>query len=763
MGRGQRRLVFLAALVVSMLAFASQCLAARSPATNEPESPTTAACVVHSLPSFTAQGEFGTASSIADVVEVECEPQFSGAKVRLSSEQLYSRCNHDLTWSAPYGSASVSESPSYQVTLDDDGGATAVLWGGPSCAAGESLISASLEEAPYETVTTSFAVQAPPPSATGVRALPSSEVEDDVYSSVGAIFEVEFPSVYAGRYVNINAAQLYDRCLVAPHLLWYGADHALIGEGEEVSKLKLDNDGSVFVVVLGAASCASGESLIEASLEQTPYTTVTTTFTILPPEPTWEQPSFTIEKLQQISGGGYTTSPLKGKIGQAVEYEIRVKNTGNITENLSPLTDAHCGSVSGGASTLAAGESTTFLCQHVLTEVGTYTNEAAITGTPPGGTPVTHPSNRVEVEVPAEPELTIAKLQKIAGSSTGFTTERLTGALGQTVDYQIVVTNSGNVPLALSEFRDEHCDPGTLAGGPTEALAPEASVTYTCSHLLTTPGSLINEASVEGRPEAGRPIEKTSNPVEVVTLKGHGYYTIEKLQRLSEGEAFTTAPLTGSMGETVQYEIIVTNTGEESLTFGELSDAHCDIGTIAGGPGATPLTPGHSATYTCSHLLTEVGTYVNEASVTATAEGQEPLTLGSNRVEVEVPPPTPITIVTPAPTPQAKQGVLAICETSEPVLNGAYGPKRDPFKVQVRAIGIKQITFYLDGRKLKTLKESQARHDMFTLVVDPRKLRTGAHRISIKTVMSNPVCKPTARSSVFVRPSSAKRRPSFTG
>ena len=83
--------------------------------------------------------------------------------------------------------------PSFSVKLDGDGNATAVLWGGPSCAPGESLVSAHLEGPPYTTFTTDFMILPPAPSKPGVTAMPSSEIEDSVFSSVATIVEVEFP------------------------------------------------------------------------------------------------------------------------------------------------------------------------------------------------------------------------------------------------------------------------------------------------------------------------------------------------------------------------------------------------------------------------------------------------------------------------------------------------------------------------------------------------------------------------------------------
>src|SRR4029077_19710936 len=143
-------------------------------------------------------------------------------------------------------------------------------------------------------------------------------------------------------------------------------------------------------------------------------------------------------------------------VGQTVDYQIAVRNTGSVPETLSEFTDAHCdpGTIAGGpgSSQLAPGQTTTYTCQHVLTSVGLYTNEATVTGTTVGGTPVTHPSNQVVVEVTPEPSLTIEKRQEILGSASGPTTSPLTGVIGQTVDYEILVTNTGNEGLTLSNF-----------------------------------------------------------------------------------------------------------------------------------------------------------------------------------------------------------------------------------------------------------------------------------------------------------------------
>ncbi len=247
-------------------------------------------CVVYTEPGqFMDQGEFGTSSSVADIVSVECEPVYAEHYVTISANELYSRCDKSLYWSeaAPFD-LSKSE-PSYTVRLDNDGNGGAVLWGGPSCAAGESLVAAHLDEAPYTTVTTSFTVLPPRPTEPGVIAEPSAgAVEGEENSSAAAIIEVEFPPVFAEEPVNINASQLDSRCHKGD-LTWVGPEGQVLGYGGELTGLGLDNDGNAFVVALGGESCAAGSSLVEASLEHAPYTTYTTDFNILPPVPTFPE------------------------------------------------------------------------------------------------------------------------------------------------------------------------------------------------------------------------------------------------------------------------------------------------------------------------------------------------------------------------------------------------------------------------------------------------------------------------------------------
>jgi len=249
-------------------------------------------CVVHALPNaFMDQGEFSNASSVADIVEVECEEVYAEKTVRISANELYNRCDGKLYWRTPYGheEGQFTTGPSFQVELDNDGNATAIVIGGPSCAAGESLIAAHLEVAPFSTATTAFTVLPPRPTTPGVFATPESKVEGEFYSDVATIVQVEFPPVFAEEPVNVNSNEFFSRCHNNPktEAIVMVNGRPFVFRSLEEGTLYLDNDGNAFAVLIGNSSCAAGTSLIEASLENAPYTTYTTEFTIEPPQPSF--------------------------------------------------------------------------------------------------------------------------------------------------------------------------------------------------------------------------------------------------------------------------------------------------------------------------------------------------------------------------------------------------------------------------------------------------------------------------------------------
>src|SRR5208283_5649279 len=185
------------------------------------------------------------------------------------------------------------------------------------------------------------------------------------------------------------------------------------------------------------------------------------------------------------------------------------------------------------------------------------------------------------------------------------------------------VKNTGETTLKLEKIADANCSP--ITGPAKSELAPgEEAVEYTCSRELVKAGSYTNVAIVTGNGK-----ETTSNEVEVELEKQSGFEVVKE-QRFAGEASFTTEKLVSSkIPNTVEYEILVKNTGETTLKVEKVADANC--ATLVG-PAKSELAPGEEAAeYTCSRELTAAGSYTNAATVTAGAEEKT-----TNEVEAEL-------------------------------------------------------------------------------------------------------------------------------
>ena len=211
------------------------------------------------------------------------------------------------------------------------------------------------------------------------------------------------------------------------------------------------------------------------------------------------------------------------------------------------------------------------------------------------------------VKVATKATFTIEKTQRIKGEPS-YTAAEHSGKLGQTVEYLIVVKNTGNVALKFGALKDANCESITPSGATELAVGKEES--FTCSHVLAV-GTYTNEASIEGNEGAGT---KTSNKV-TAKVPAEPSFSLEKQQRIAGEGSYGTGELNGKLGQTVEYKFIAKNTGNVPLKLGALKDSGCEGITPS---GATELAVGEEESFTCTHVLT-VGTTTNEASI----EGNE--------------------------------------------------------------------------------------------------------------------------------------------
>ncbi len=201
--------------------------------------------------------------------------------------------------------------------------------------------------------------------------------------------------------------------------------------------------------------------------------------------------SVSVEKTVQASSGS-TTFGETGTFsaGQPVTFKIKVTNTGDTRLKNVKVVDANATECSKGGedtSILIPDQVSEYTCIHTAGYTANTTNTAIVTGQPldangaPVGTPVSA-TDTAQVNVTAVPSITIDK-----------TADQTTAAVGSTVNYTFVVTNTSTVTLSNITVTDNVIgDIGTIA-----TLAPGASFTKTVAFVVpaSAVGTLRNIAT----------------------------------------------------------------------------------------------------------------------------------------------------------------------------------------------------------------------------------------------------------------------------
>ena len=311
-----------------------------------------------------------------------------------------------------------------------------------------------------------------------------------------------------------------------------------------------------------------------------------------------QTPALTLAKTI-TSGDPYTT------VGGTIAYSYLVTNTGNVTITDLAVTDDNVDDPPVCAvTTLAPTETTTCTAVHTVTQAdldaGTVTNNATASGTPAGGTltPATDSATATATQGPA---LTIDKTS---------TTSEVTSA-GQLVPYSYLVTNTGNVTLTGIALTDDNID-GTVFC-PATTLAPAASMTCTAVHTVTQAdldagGSLTNV--VDAVTDQGATATDT---LSIAATQGPSL-TLDKT--ITSGDPYTT------VGGTIAYSYLVTNTGNVTITDLAVTDDNVDDPPVC---AVTTLAPTETTTCTAVHTVTQAdldaGTVTNNATADGTPAG----------------------------------------------------------------------------------------------------------------------------------------------
>jgi len=189
--------------------------------------------------------------------------------------------------------------------------------------------------------------------------------------------------------------------------------------------------------------------------------------------------------------------------------------------------------------------------------------------------------------------------------------------------------------------------------GPTGSGTPPAPSSAPAPSTPSTPSSNSSTPA----PSTAPAVTPSPTPPTVAPTVG---LTLVKTERVNNSGAFVRGPVRARVGDDLMYQMVVTNTGNTSLTV-TLSDRRCDAGTLSPSDPVV-VAAGQSASFTCSHVLLSVPTgkmFRNLA--TATGTSPQGLTAGPVRSEVRA----------DVRVPQLRAKALTPAKPAKPVLKAA--------------------------------------------------------------------------------------------
>jgi len=284
-------------------------------------------------------------------------------------------------------------------------------------------------------------------------------------------------------------------------------------------------------------------------------------------------PNYTIDKTVTDVGGDGPAGAVD-EAGDVISYRIVVENIGNVSLTGVSVSDPLLDPLSGptgddGDGVLDVGESWTY--------TGSYTAlQSDIDDNGGGDGDIDNTATVSSNELPDESDSEDVPLSR--NPSIGIVKTGDAGPVnaGQTIQYSITVTNTGNVTLHNVTLNDAKLglsqNLGTLDPGDSATVTP----TYATSEA-DLPGPVVNTAIADSD-ETG-----PANDSHSVDVLGGPALAIVK-----------TGPGEVLVGETIAYTITVTNVGDVTLHNVGVSDAKLGLINVPVGD----LAPGASATVT---------------------------------------------------------------------------------------------------------------------------------------------------------------------
>ncbi|MFW2589811.1 DUF7507 domain-containing protein [Sagittula sp. SSi028] len=323
------------------------------------------------------------------------------------------------------------------------------------------------------------------------------------------------------------------------------------------------------------------------------------------------------------------TTAAFGAAGDTVVYSFEVRNDGNVTLSSVEVDDPRLPGLACTIPDLAPSDSFTCTGEYTVTQADvdavaadpsyTIDNTATATARAPDNSPLTQTGS---ASVPGQTPVLDLTLTKTALTASF-------DAVGDVLQYQFVLANTGTVSLPEPVIEDALTGGATCPAGP---VAPGASVTCTATYTVVQAdldaGEVLNTATVDAT--VGALTASDSDDASVTAVR-RTELTLDKRLSASSDTSFD------AVGDVLSYDYVLTNTGNVTLTAPTVTDDKVAV-TCA----ATDIAPGAQVTctsdsYSVTQADLDAGSVTNIASASATASGDaaEPVTSASDTVTVD--------------------------------------------------------------------------------------------------------------------------------
>ncbi len=450
--------------------------------------------------------------------------------------------------------------------------------------------------------TTSTPLAAPSALTLDKQAAPPSDVDGDGRIEAGDTIAYSFVVTNTGA-VTVNLLAIDDALLAAvdcPVTTVLPGDTTTCTATYTITQADVD-DGSVDNSAAATGTAANGTGVVSL-----PDSTTT---------PTSTAATLTIDKTAGVPVDVNTNGLVD--IGDTIEYTFEVANTGAVTLADVTVDDPLVGPVTC-AATLAPDAEATCTAVYTITQddvnAGTVDNTATALGTPPTGPAVESDPDSTST---ATDVVELLEIDKTAGTPTDADGDGR-AERGDTITYTFAITNSGNVPLSSVGVTDPKV--GAVACGPATTVPPGGTLTCTAVYTITQAdvdaGSVGNTAAAVGTAPSGTvissPPDSTATPLQTAP-------SIDLVETAAPPFDFNGNGVIDA-GDTIDYEFVVTNDGDVTLT---------GVGVVDGLPGTvdcplTTLAPGASTTCTVTYTLTQADVDAGEVVNPSTATGTPP-------------------------------------------------------------------------------------------------------------------------------------------